>query len=1228
LKKINKILFTTIVFLGFLLPLYSQNTITGKVIDENNNPISYANVYLSVSGYGGTTNIEGNFSFSFPESIVADTVYISSIGYHILAVNIREINPSKPLVLKQYVKTFDEVVVSEKKPDPYEILHKAFSNTKFNYPDSTYNLDVFSRLFIKYDTSFVFYRRTLAEVEAINDNIWFVNGEIIADQVINSDKLTYEKNLFGGQYYNILNPSTDYNRENKDFAIEKAYFSKIDTVYFFGDHKIYVIDMWSKKMSDGNKNLSKAILDNEPNPYKMIFSSAMEKLGISMVNEDSNLMRFYINANENFTIIRQIRVFTTSYNKNLFNFLVSDFYNEAGNSYPVHYISYIMEIINKSDVKPITLTSLNETFCYNMKSPATKTFDDDTLLYSKYYDALRFNLDKFTGEFNTWKSQNPYILTDSLQEYALSSIKQAKQLPGNFILDKDNKRRKNEKQEFVLPEIKIKGNIVDSISLMPLQFCNIVFLHEDLSKSEGGITDENGNFVIDVKLGEKYLMEISMVGYNTIKNTIDFSSILKDNTPDELADLANMSKDNLETDMGVVKLSPMINMLNEVEVVESATNFELNMQTVIVTKELTNNSIATRDVLHKIDGLHYNYVTGDLKVDNDKNVKILVDGVEKNREYILNINPKRIRKIEIVRDVAGLYRMQGYSSVINIITHANYRGVDALLSGQYLDKIGKKDNSYFIDGSADISLDITRDKWNYYFKGNANSSKNALYSSTTTKYANSDMQIISTSDTLPSNFNKSLGYNFSLGSDYRINQKHIVGCELSVNGFPATWQEQVRSVDSIITATDSLRQVASINSLSKYARYSGNLYYNFNINKSSRLLAYLAHTYNSTDYVQTMNDSEFLSYKRDYSNLKFNTDYVSTFKENYTLSAGFSYLENKSANKAKYFDFFNFYSKLQVFSDLDIMFNKSLNLSFGTSFEHYYQRNDEAVAVFNSFQPYASFKAKLNKKNKIAVNYRLTTEYPVLSDLIPQTVYLSSFLVFKGNPSLKPFQFHKLFAEYSHYGGGVFSYLSFKPYYKYSGNLSGYKSITNASIIEYTTENFVKYERLGTNASLSFDFTKKLSINIDFDIFREQNINLETPIFVDWTGGVQMNYNLNKSWFSGLMYQKDMCYTVNSLGYSKTGFNYLMIYLMTIQIKGRLQLYAAYSLPWFSSGVNKSYESTPAYERINISDASIIKNMFFVNISFRLSNGKVKTFDVNIKEELPERKENINIIKF
>lgn len=59
----NKQLFQTILFLLFFpLSSYSQTTIKGKIIDENNSPIFAANIYLkSQPQKGVTSDFNGQF---------------------------------------------------------------------------------------------------------------------------------------------------------------------------------------------------------------------------------------------------------------------------------------------------------------------------------------------------------------------------------------------------------------------------------------------------------------------------------------------------------------------------------------------------------------------------------------------------------------------------------------------------------------------------------------------------------------------------------------------------------------------------------------------------------------------------------------------------------------------------------------------------------------------------------------------------------------------------------------------------------------------------------------------------------------------------------------------------------------------------------------------------------------------------------------------------------------
>lgn len=446
-KKI--IIGVTLTFISFFT--FSQNVIvSGKVVDENMQPIAYANIYLLHSNNGGTTNIEGKFKFSAPNENSDDTLVISNIGYMEMRIPIVEYSGEKAIKLSQYIKTFDEIIVKEKKPDPFEVLFKAFENVANNFCDSSYNVSVFSRLFIKYDTAFVFYRKTLAEIETTKDNIWFSRGNIIADQIINSDKLPNNSNRLKGTHYEILTPTVDYARSYKKSPQKSDYLSKIDTVYYYGKDKIYVIDIWAKKMNVGNYNLSQTILDEVPNPYAMIFNPTMEKLGVDMAADKSYLVRFYINASENYTIIRKIMMSGSSNSGKIFSYIVSDFNAESDNSYPTRIVSYIMELNEKSDGTIRTFTSLNEIFCYNLITPATKEIysdnSEDHSLYHKYVHALTENLREDQEDYNTWEDQIPFIATDSLQEFAFNQILNLKQMSTVDTKKKKHTRKRNRKK--------------------------------------------------------------------------------------------------------------------------------------------------------------------------------------------------------------------------------------------------------------------------------------------------------------------------------------------------------------------------------------------------------------------------------------------------------------------------------------------------------------------------------------------------------------------------------------------------------------------------------------------------------------------------------------------------------------------------------------------------------------------------------------------------------------
>jgi len=91
------------------LPTYSSNTkaITGKIVDEQNEPIIGANIALKGTGTGTSSDIDGNFSMTVP---VNGILVVSYIGYIDQEIRIGNNNEYR-IVMRENAEALDEVVI-------------------------------------------------------------------------------------------------------------------------------------------------------------------------------------------------------------------------------------------------------------------------------------------------------------------------------------------------------------------------------------------------------------------------------------------------------------------------------------------------------------------------------------------------------------------------------------------------------------------------------------------------------------------------------------------------------------------------------------------------------------------------------------------------------------------------------------------------------------------------------------------------------------------------------------------------------------------------------------------------------------------------------------------------------------------------------------------------------------------------------------------------------------
>lgn len=105
---------TTITFLILLISTlgFSQTKISGNVIDEKNNPILGANVFIEGTYDGASTNEKGEFIFTTSEK-GSKILVVSFLGYETQKLPFEVENANlKTIKLKESVNTLDAVVIT------------------------------------------------------------------------------------------------------------------------------------------------------------------------------------------------------------------------------------------------------------------------------------------------------------------------------------------------------------------------------------------------------------------------------------------------------------------------------------------------------------------------------------------------------------------------------------------------------------------------------------------------------------------------------------------------------------------------------------------------------------------------------------------------------------------------------------------------------------------------------------------------------------------------------------------------------------------------------------------------------------------------------------------------------------------------------------------------------------------------------------------------------------
>lgn len=440
--------------------------------------------------------------------------------------------------------------------------------------------------------------------------------------------------------------------------------------------------------------------------------------------------------------------------------------------------------------------------------------------------------------------------------------------------------------------------------------------------------------------------------------------------------------------------------LKDVVVVADMVSRNASKETIFITYSLRKGTVSAIQLLAKLPGITTDWGTDEVNVGKDKNVPIVINGKEVKREYAISLNPKRIKKVEIMRYPAGKY--SDYPVVLNIELADDYKGWDVSAFTRNLYSFRNKHSNREAIGT---SFTYTLPKVNLYGSLSFNHRQN--YDVSGYEYSSMSDLVIKSEAADYKKPNISTRNNmggFSLGADYRLSNNQILSAQ--------AWIERKGTKQNDSFSVFNNDKFYELNSLDDFKTddYTIGLFYKGkfanHLNLSSELI------YNRYD----IHEDRIYSEKDNIvlSPYKGNKNYW-----RYYLSANY-YLGNKVSLWADYTQIWKDYSNSDLNENI-VLYNsketrsklmgaisyqpfRNFNALLGSHLLTVKDENQQTAVSekHTSWMPLLKGYWKPVKWMYLQYNYFCDVEYPNLDQLSTVRWQVNDVLWHRGNSELKP----------------------------------------------------------------------------------------------------------------------------------------------------------------------------------------------------------------------------------
>jgi hypothetical protein len=483
------------------------------------------------------------------------------------------------------------------------------------------------------------------------------------------------------------------------------------------------------------------------------------------------------------------------------------------------------------------------------------------------------------------------------------------------------------------------------------------------------------------------------------------------------------------------------------------------------------------DILGHIPGVGVD-IMKNISLAGSQNILILVDGREREKNFLSQLDALLIDKIEIINNPGSGYDA-GISGVINIILKKEKKsGISGFINAE----VPSSSSEIYLSPS--YSLAYGTGKLNLYTSYNGEFAYFDIIETTQSNYTGDEgaTNISSENNVRQKNWS----HRFHYGFDYFLNERNVLNFYAYHNPwsreFDGGSRQMMEKKGTGPVIWSGTKGDTDHNRASFYSAY-----YRHDFSKTNKIEFDLSEYYYHGQSITDFNLSSGTDIRNIYSKVipQQNTvvlkiDYSSKIAQKLSFDAGmkirYQRLLDRQSEDFKYRDdVYAFYgSASYAFSKFRIkagVRSESSSSDFAESGMKNFSLLPDATITFN-----------INAKQDLNLAWNQTVKRPGLQELNPTTIYNDLFSERSGNMFLRPELFKNLSLKYSRSSANNF--YSFQAYYrKRDDALGSFTVVRDNGIFVSGTANLGNIRAVGLEATGSFRLLKNLSVNTYFNLY-------------------------------------------------------------------------------------------------------------------------------------------------